>query len=222
MTVSLEFCSRTDDRYVEMRDRHYIPNKGAHGQQIHFIVWDDDVRAGIISGGSSVYAVKARDEFFGIPSNKEERESLWLPSIVNNTVFRLETTRPNLGTETLRRWRSVTRELWPQLYGVPVIGFETFIIEESFRRGAMYKADNWQLVGETAGNTKQHVAGEGGLTGKHSRATVEPKLILCRWAKKRHTPKVPYVSSWKASTQEEKDRAKKIASFRKSLLGERF
>lgn len=171
---------------------------------------------------SSVYAVRARDEFFGVPSDKEARESLWLPSIVNNTVFRLETTRPNLGTETLRRWRTVVRTLWPQLYGVPVIGFETFIIEESFRKGALYKADNWTIVGETAGSTKQHVAGEGGLTGKHSRALVEPKLILCRWAKRPYTPKTPYVSSWKASTPEEKDRAKQIAALRKSLIGERF
>lgn len=216
--VELEFCLRTDPRYKAIRDRHYIPNKGAHAQQLHFMVWDDEEIAGIISAGSSVYSVESRNSFFGIPSDKSERQSLWLPSIVNNTVFRLEKHRENLGTETLALWRRTTAKLWEELYGVPVIGFETFIIEESWRKGSLYKADNWTVVGKTAGSTKVH----NGLVNKSSRIDVEPKMVVCRWKKKPVVPKVPYISSWRAETDEQKALAKRKTALRKELLGSRY
>ena len=65
MRPTLERCKRTDPRYVEMRDRHYIPNKGCHGQQMHYLVFEGGQHVGIISGASSVWSVKARDVFFG-------------------------------------------------------------------------------------------------------------------------------------------------------------
>lgn len=216
--LELEFCSRSDVRYKEIRDRHYIPNRGAHAQQLHFMVWNDGEIAGIISAGSSVFSVKSRNDFFGIPSDKQERQSLWLPAIANNTVFRLETHEKNLGTKTLALWRRVTARLWEEMYGVPLIGFETFIIEESWRRGSMYKADNWKVVGETAGSTKAH----NGLDNPSTRLKVEPKIVLCRWAKKPVVPTTRYVSSWRAETEEEKLLAKKKAALRKDLLGVRF
>ena len=216
--LNLEFCSRSDLRYREIRDRHYIPNRGAHAQQLHFIVHDGSKVAGIISAGSSVYSVKSRNDFFSIPGEREVRQSLYLPAIVNNTVFRLENSRKNLGTETLALWRKVTAELWLDIYGVPVIGFETFIIEQSWRRGSMYLADNWTHVGTTAGSTKAH----NGLTNKSSRLKVEQKMVFCRWAKKPVVPKDAYVSSWRASTPEEKADARAKANKRKELLGVRF
>ena len=40
--IRLEQCKRTDPRYKEIRDRHYIPNHGCIGQQIHYLVFLDD------------------------------------------------------------------------------------------------------------------------------------------------------------------------------------
>jgi hypothetical protein len=221
-TVELEFCSRTDPRYVEMRDRHYIPNRGSQGQQLHFIVWDGPIRAGIISAGSGVYAVKSRDEFFGIPSDKRERETLWLPAIVNNTVFRLEKTRPNLGTQVLSRWQRVTRKLWPLLYNVDVIGFETFIVENPTRRGALYKAANWTHVGTTVGRTKSHSTA-GGMKDKRDHLDTEPKMVYCAVAgKKLRVPSREYVSSWRRSTPEERAADKRLRDLRSELNGRRF
>ena len=45
-----EFCSREDRRYKEVRDLHYVENKGAHAQQVHFLIWHEETMAGIISG----------------------------------------------------------------------------------------------------------------------------------------------------------------------------
>ena len=66
--VELEFCKRTDSRYKEIRDRHYIPNNGTHGQQIHFLIHYKGEIVGIISGASSVYGVGAREYriYFGV------------------------------------------------------------------------------------------------------------------------------------------------------------
>ena len=143
MGIRLEFCKRTDKRYQDIRNRHYVANNGCHGQQVHFLIHYNNSIVGIISGASSVYAVKARDDFFNIPKDKVVKQKRYLPSIVNNVVFRLEYHEKNLATRVLSRFRKVVCELWHNLYGVPVIGFETFVVEEDFRKGCLYKADNW-------------------------------------------------------------------------------
>ena len=217
--ISLEFCDRGDSRYQSIRDRHYVANKGCHGQQIHFLIWLDGTIVGIISGASSVYGVKSRDDFFNIPSDKDTKQDYYLPAIVNNVVFRLEYHEPNLATRVLKLWRETTAILWERLYSVPVIGFETFVVEEDWRKGCLYRADNWILVGETRGNTKVHTAG---MTASHTRADTTPKMVYCRWRKRKVTPVVKYVSSWRASTDEEKARAKHIAATRKDLIGHQF
>lgn len=216
--IKLEFCKRSDSRYQEIRNRHYVENKGTHGQQIHFIIWYDSEIAGIISGASSVFAVKDRDDFFKIPKDKHEKTKKYLPSIINNTVFRLEKHIPNLATAVLSKWRKVCSKLWFELYGVEVIGFETFVVEEDYRKGTLYKADNWLYVGETKGSTKSH----NGLDNKSTRIKTSIKMIYCKWAGKNKTPKNEYISSWRAETKEEKERAKRISKLRKDLIGKLF
>lgn len=215
----LEVCKRSDDDYQQIRDRHYVPNKGTHGQQIHFKIFDSDQLVGIISGASAVYAVASRDKFFEIPSGSDERQKFFLPSIVNNTVFRLETHTPNLGSRVLSLWRKTVSNIWEDLYGVPVIGFETFVVEEEYRKGSMYLADNWTRVGVTAGSTKEH---SNGASSPHERIQTMPKLVFCKWNGRPRKPNVEYVSSWKSYTPEEKARAKRLAAVRIELLGKRF
>lgn len=215
--IELEFCKRDDLRYQQIRNRHYVPNSGTHGQQLHFLVWYERQIAGIISGASSVYGVKARDEFFKFSSVRKEKESLYLPAVINNTVFRLETHEPNLGTKVLGLWRKTVARLWEEMYGVPIIGFETFVVENDHRKGSMYKADNWAFVGETAGSTKKH--GVGGAKAKAERLKTDKKLIFCRWAKHPVVPKTRYVGCWRNETPEEKLKLKTIKLYRESLLG---
>ena len=206
--ITLEVCSRSDERYLSYRNRHYIPNRGCHGQQIHFLIYYKGEQVGIISGASSVYAIK---------------QKRYLPAIINNVVFRLEHHEKNLGTRILSKFRKVSALLWKRLYGVDVIGFETFVIENDRRKGALYKADNWAYLGETKGNTKTHDVSSksAGLTTTHKRRATEIKLIFGIKTKNK-IPTSDYVSSWRASTPEEKKRAKDIVKFRKELLGKTF
>jgi hypothetical protein len=212
-----EFCSREDARYKEVRDQHYVENKGAYAQQVHFLIWHKGTMAGIISGGSAAHAVASRDAFFGI--TKENREKV-LNGVIDNTVFRLVKNEPNLSTRVIALWRKVVPLVWDYLYGVPVFGFETFVVEEDHRKGSLYKADNWILVGETSGNGKSH---ENGLTGELTRKNVVPKLIFCKWRDGLSIPvESDYVSSWKGKTPDEKKRRKTIAERRKHLMGKVF
>jgi len=105
------------------------------------------------------------------------------------------------------------------LYGVSVTGFETFVVENDTRKGALYKADNWTMVGMTSGNAKAH--GKGGMKGKSFREDTVAKIVLC----KKLTNALPtdkYVSSWRAVSEDEKIRAKALSKIRLGLIGKMY
>ena len=189
MTLRLERCRRSNAIYQQIRDRHYIPNNGSIGQQLHYLIVLDGECVGIISGGAAAYAVKCRDNFFGI--DKENRK-IALNGIIDNTVFRLEKNIPNLGTQILAMWRRQVVSDWKQKYGVEPAGFETFVIENERRKGSMYKADNWIFVGQTQGSTKMHLHG---IDKQFMRIGVQPKLVFCKWIKGASLP-TEYTPNW--------------------------
>lgn len=220
--IELECVTRTDPRYKSIRDRHYIPNSGCHGQQLHYLAFDEGQQVGIISGASATYDVGPRDRFFGLSKSKAVKQ-VQLNGIISNNVFRLEVPAPNRATRILSAWRKRIAWDWEYLYGVKVAGFETFIIEErrdgqSDRLGTLYLADNWTFLGVTKGNTKQHAQekGSGGLNAKHTRKTVVPKLIYAIKVKKARLPE-SYESSWKGNPGLARERSNK----RKSMIGQR-
>ena len=180
--ITLLKCKRTDARYQAIRDRHYVENRGTHGQQLHYLIFlndeligddTDHELIGIISGASSVWAVKSRDLFFGL---NNDNKKVALPSIINNSVLRLERHRKNLASFVLALWRKRIAQDWEERYSVVVHGFETFVVEEDFRKGTLYKADNWVFLGETQGSTKRH----SGLENKSIRVETNKKLIFAK------------------------------------------
>jgi len=187
--IKLEKCKRTDPKYQDIRNRHYVPNKGTFGQQVHYLVLLDSSVVGIISGASCVWSVKCRDEYFGI--TKDNRK-YGLPSIINNTVFRLETHIPNLGTQVLSLFRKQIAVDWEEKYGVVVHGFETFVVEEEYRKGSMYKADNWEYIGVTSGSTKTHK----GMGNKSERVVTSQKLVFAKKIKNTKLSEI-YTPTWR-------------------------
>jgi hypothetical protein len=201
--LELLMCQRTHPAYLQFRNRHYIPNNGCHGQQLHYLVMLDGVQLGVISGASAVYGVKARDQFFGID---HAQRKVQLNSIINNVVYRVEGAPRNVPSQALAMWRKRIAADWEYLYQVKVAGFETFVIEAEIedgrtRTGALYRADNWEMLGLTAGNTKSHAAADkaGGMNAAHTRKSVCQKLILGRKVKG-----VPLASEYKATWRDPK------------------
>ena len=221
MRIDLALCQRTHPLYVNFRDQHYITNNGCHGQQLHYLVIIDGNLHGILSGASAVYGVKARDTFFGIDNQKRRVQ---LNSIINNVVYRLVDAPKNAASQVLAQWRKQIAADWEHLYGVKVAGFETFVIEGSLndreevctdrtRTGALYLADNWEMLGITAGNTKTHSVkeGNGGMGTAHKRKQVCQKLIFARKVKG-----VPLAESYTATWQDPK--AQKAVQLRRREL----
>lgn len=174
--LELISCKKSDKEYIDIRDRHYVPNHGTIGRQSHYKIYYDNNLVGIITGASAVFASKPRDEYFNI--NKENRIDK-IGKIICNTVFRLENNIENLGTQILSLWRKQMTLDWYVKYGVIPIGFETFIYGEH-RFGSMYKADNWNYCGVTAGSTKYRPKEHGKWTEKHIRIETNQKLVFCK------------------------------------------
>ena len=65
---------------------------------------------------------------------------------------------------------------WEERYKVKVHGFETFVVEEDYRKGTLYLADNWVYLGETMGSTKTHK----GLANKSERVSTNKKMIYAK------------------------------------------
>ena len=245
--LCLEFCSATDPRYKDIRKYHYVPAKGCHGQQVHFLIWYKGEVAGIISGGGSVYTTPSRDVFFGITN---ENRAKVLNGIVDNIVFRLINHEQYLGSRVLALWEKAVSLAWETLYEVKVFGFETFIVREGLmretcsdgvytvfkvtdpegnvRKGGMYKAANWKFAGETMGSAKGHdkrglTGGLAGGKGAFIRKDTPIKDVYCKWVFGVSAPvESAYKSSWKAITPEEKALAKLKNSRRKVLMGAKF
>lgn len=224
MRIDLILCQRTHPAYLYFRDRHYITNSGCHGQQLHYLVVIDGRLHGILSGASAVYGVGARDQFFGLSKERTLRHAQ-LSSIICNVVYRLEAAPHNAASQALALWRRRIAEDWEQLYQVRVAGFETFVIEgnqndrnqrctDRERTGALYLADNWSMVGMTAGNTKTHSAAtsSGGMSTAHTRKEVCRKLIFVRKVKKARLAE-SYQATWRDPVAQ-----KAVQQRRKELL----
>ena len=84
--IELKPVSHYDPRYKFMRGRHYIPDRSTIGMQLHYLVMLDQTQVGIISAASPTWAVKPRDEFFGLDLHPGKRGAQ-LRHIVNNSVF---------------------------------------------------------------------------------------------------------------------------------------
>jgi hypothetical protein len=186
--IKLIKCKRSDLEYQAIRNRHYVPNNGCHGQQIHYLITKAETVIGIISGASAVWGVKARDEYLGLT---KENKRKGLPSIINNVVYRLEYHEKNLASHVLAMWRKQIDIDWYERYKVKPYAFETFVVEEDYRKGALYKADNWTFLGETAGSTKKH----NGLQNKSIRLSTSKKLIFCKKISNRELS-TEYTATW--------------------------
>jgi len=177
--IRLELVKRNDERYQNIRNRHYVVNHGCIGRQLHYIIKLKDDIIGIISGASAIWSNEHRDRFFLI--NKANRTKR-INKIISNVVFRLEKNQKNLGTQILSIWRKQIKHDWETKYNDTIIGFETFIFGKG-RYGSLYKADNWIFVGFTKGNTKFHAHG---MNGGTERIKTTKKMIFCKLLKPKY------------------------------------
>jgi hypothetical protein len=219
--VQLQLVKRTNPIYQQYRKEHYVPPKGAVGQGFDYLIIYSGEIVGIISGASAVYTTKARDEFFELSEDKDTKNKQ-LNSIVNNNVFRLERRIPNLATIVLKIWRERVSKDWEYLYGVPVAGFETFIIESrledtSTRNGCCYRADNWTLQGITTGYAETNTRGR----EVKVKSLEQKKLVYCKRVKGIELC-TNYETSWFDYSRQKELKEKREKMVKESLLKDRI
>ena len=177
--IELRKAKKSDEDVQYLMSIHYSHPKGFMGRQLIYKIFDDDEFVGVIVGGSATLHLPNRNEFFG--------DKYYINGIINNNFFHLIDNHgdKNLGTKVLAKWRKQVVKDWEERYKDKVIGFESLV--ELPRSGAMYKADNWTLVGQTKGFTCRRMSGteKGKFTGgkrvwNTNPDELKPKLVFCK------------------------------------------
>jgi len=131
---------KSDGLFGKLFFEHYPNSKGIPGRSLCYLIFKDYECVGIIGANSPPRAYKIFRRYF---NNIDET------SYVNNNVFRLIKNEKNLGTKVLKLFRNTVHEDYVRKYNQELIGIVTFV--EYPRTGAVYKADNWEYLGETEG-----------------------------------------------------------------------
>jgi hypothetical protein len=146
---------RREQVAAALEEFHYLGRGGGTvGENLQYRVsqGEDRMLAGLWFG-SAAWKCGARDQFIGWTA-AQRAANLW--RITNNSRFLI---LPWVRSQRLGSWilGRVLRRLsvdWQKKYGHPITLVETFVERERFR-GTVYRAANWQCVGETQGRTRQ-------------------------------------------------------------------
>jgi hypothetical protein len=129
----------------------YVPTSDSVGRRIDWLIYEEDgfgVRpVGMIGLGSSVYP-PPKDILIEMGVSMEQYRSIF-NSIANNWRFCMVKSIPNAGTQILKQLRAIAPTAWKQKYGDDLKILITFVAGGN--NGAVYLADNWKIIGKTAG-----------------------------------------------------------------------
>ena len=136
----------------------YVPSARSVGRRIDWLIFHPDHEnafgipqaVGMIGVGSSVYP-PPKDLLNYVGMTKSEYKDNF-NSFANNWRFCMTTHIPNAGSQILKLLRHHAPIEWKKKYGDDLNYILTFV--GGGNNGAVYRADNWKMVGETAGLPK--------------------------------------------------------------------
>ena len=131
-----------------IKDYHsYVPSTSSVGRRVDWVVFNNDKPVGMIGIGSSVYPTP-KDILKHVGMDlKTYKENF--NSFANNWRFCMREKIKNAGTQILKEMRRQSVLYWKKKYNDDLKYLITFVAGGN--NGAVYKADNWSLVGETSG-----------------------------------------------------------------------
>lgn len=129
----------------------YVPTNSSVGRRIDWLIYYDNGLLpeciGMIGIGSSVYP-PPKDILNHLGVSKEQYKTKF-NTIANNWRFCFSKSIKNAGTQVLKQLRRKAPGAWKQKYGDELKHIITFV--GAGKNGAVYLADNWKKIGETAG-----------------------------------------------------------------------
>ena len=151
MDIRLELIKTKDKQNIAKRivesNHSYVPTWRSVGRRIDYLIYLDSKVVGVIGIGSATYPpCKDMLRYMGI--TKSEYKDIF-NSIANNWRYCLIANEKNLGSAVLAKLRKRCVYDWKERFGDDLKYLVTFV--GGGHDGAVYKADNWELIGETAG-----------------------------------------------------------------------
>ena len=135
----------------------YVPSNRSVGRRIDWLIYKDDEFPpeclGMIGIGSSVYP-PPKDLLSYVGMTKSEYKDNF-NSFANNWRFCMNTHIPNAGSQILKLLRHHAPIEWEKKYKNFLTHILTFV--GGGNNGAVYKADNWNMVGHTSGLPKHNM-----------------------------------------------------------------
>jgi len=130
----------------------YVPHYKSVGRRIDYLIKLDEEIIGMIGIGSSTYPpCKDILHYLNITKN-QYKESF--NEFANNWRYCFKKRVYNAGTQVLKLMRNRVKIDWLKKYGDNLKYLITFV--GANHDGGVYKADNWTLVGQTAGLPKHN------------------------------------------------------------------
>ena len=149
ISISIAVSKEDKDIANKIVEQHhsYVSNIKTVGRCLKYLISYNDKLVGTFWIGSGFKPTpKAILNFFNV-SQKEF--DLFFNSVADNKRFCMVEKIPNLGTQILKCIRSRARQDWIMQYGDDLKAIVTTI--GNGKKGSVYLADNWKLIGETAG-----------------------------------------------------------------------
>lgn len=151
MEIKLKLIATDSDRELAktiVENHHsYVPTFKSVGRRIDWLIAVDGEVVGMIGIGSSTYP-PCKDILRRLGRTKSEYREIF-NNIANNWRFCMSKKIPNVGTRVLKSLRQQAPIEWKKKYGDELMYLITFV--GGGHDGAVYKADNWEVIGNTAG-----------------------------------------------------------------------
>lgn len=156
VTLTLEVIDhRSSKLWNEFIDRyHYLGHQTLPGAQLRYFVLADGEIIACLGFGASAWKVGPRDSYIGWSVEQREQN---LNLVINNARFLILPwiKSYNLGSRILSLVHRSIGSDWERLYSFRPVLLETFVEKQRFS-GTVYKAANWNCVGETTGRGKKN------------------------------------------------------------------
>lgn len=139
--IKLIKVQKSHPLFVKWYIEHYPKSKGIVGRQLNYLIYYDGKPMGIINAVSPPLNYKKFREYFNTKKDTD---------FVNNGAFRIvKSPKKNFASQVLALFRRKVSVDYKKIYGDDLKGIVTFV--EKPRTGNIYRADNWDYLGETQG-----------------------------------------------------------------------
>jgi hypothetical protein len=159
-----------DERFQAlMQANHYLGALRKIGETLRYVATCRGEWVALLCFSAAALKLAPRDQWIGW-SYRQQYQRLRL--LANNTRFCVLPgwNLKNVGSRVLALCEHRLSQDWTEAFGHPILLLETFVDES--RRGTLYRAANWEYVGDTRGYRR--------IPGGYSTTTQAPKKIFLR------------------------------------------